>query len=144
MKPYYIWGLLLLSLYSCNPCRQSAKVIARCPAAASDTTYIERIDTVVISEVSTDTSFSIDFDTVLIDTGRVHVQLIRRDSTIYVRATCKADTVTIKGKDRVITKTIAQETAWYYRWALWGFFILLVIIALANLAKKYCNLLAWD
>ena len=129
-KAILLLVVLTATLEGCSPCRRAQKVLARCPALSADTTYVERIDTVITKEVTTDTVVSIDFDTVRIDTGSVQVMLIRRDSTIYIRATCKPDTIQVKGKDRVITKTIqAAPEAWTK--GLWKYLLVAIALLLA-------------
>lgn len=47
------------------------------------------------------------------------------DSTLVVSATCQAETVTVKGKDRIVPvpqykeKTVEVKPAWHYGWQWW-------------------------
>jgi hypothetical protein len=98
---------LALLIGACSPCKRAQRVLARCPNAEADTHYVQRVDTHYVAYQRTDTLIHehLLWDTVRIDSGRVRVRIVKRDSLLYVRAECLPDTVYIEGKDRVVTLT---------------------------------------
>lgn len=121
-------GLLLL-ISACDPCRRAQRTLARCPTAHADTTYLIRWDTLYSERHTTDTLINVRtlIDTVRIDSGRVRVRIVRRDSMLYVRAECLPDTVIKQGKDRIITVT---KQAAVPSWLVWLVLAVLLSVAL--------------
>lgn len=96
---FYMKYILLLLLFSaCAPRIQYIKEHV-----------VVRDTTIITSPVRVDTSFSVQFDTILLEKERLHAQIIRHDTTIYVYATCKGDTIFLPGAVREITKVHLPE-----------------------------------
>ena len=77
----------VLFLVSCNPCARLAK---RCPPSDS-ISYIESIDTIVVTipESTTEIEFSLgDIGLTEEDDNQV-IQVVVKDSVVYIRTTCK-------------------------------------------------------
>ena len=140
MRLYLLITLCCLLLAGCNPCKQAQRALRKCQAAAADTLYLDRIDTLYTQTHTTDTAFSVAFDTLLVDSGKVQVQLIRRDSTIYLRAICKPDTIYHKGQDRIITRHLpGKEPRKILRYSAYLLWALIAAILLLYLIRKISN-----
>ena len=101
--------LFILVLLFCLPacasrhdrrCRKAAKRIERavelCPQIARTDTFTIH-DTVTVQGVQrVDTFVTTLHDTVRIDTGRLHVRIVRRVDTLLVDARCDPDTVFVR------------------------------------------------
>jgi len=97
-------------------------------ARVGDTTYLSRL--------TTDSIFSINFDTITIENNRATVRLIRINDTIYTMLTAKADTIIkiIKVPYRVIE---IIELNWWQKnnWWLIPVMVLLVILTILKIYR---------
>ena len=89
IKQIYILVILaVLFLVSCNPC---ARLVKRCPSSDS-ISYIESIDTIIITVPASimETEFSLgDIGLTGEDENQI-VEVVVKDSVVYIRTTCKA------------------------------------------------------
>lgn len=141
--------IVTLLFSSCDPAKRLQRKVKRAEKKITslvrkypellkkDTVVV--IDTTVLESIRTDSSFSINFDTVFVENERASVRLIRIKDTIYSELIAKQDTVikTVEVvKDSVVVK---KPTLWeeVKPW-LW---ILLVIALLIIFKKKFYNFL---
>lgn len=87
MKHFVIYILVLALFASCNPCKRLTK---RCPPSDS-ISYIETIDTIIVTvpENTTEVEFNLgDIGLSEEDENQI-VEIVVKDSMIYIRTTCK-------------------------------------------------------
>lgn len=87
--------LFLAVLVSCSPQKRLNRLLKRHPELLSLETVTYR-DTVVFQSFRHDTIFSTNFDTLVINTDRFEIELIKNDSLIYLSTLIKGDTIFIE------------------------------------------------
>ena len=104
---YLIICILLLT--ACNPCKRLVKL---CPPSDS-IAYIETIDTVIVTvpESTTEIEFHLGDIGLTEENEDQVIQIITKDSTIYVRATCKEQEAEIFNLRKQLTsqKTVIER-----------------------------------
>lgn len=85
---------VLTTSMACSPSRRLARLVAHHPELAMADTLLLR-DTVAVQPVEADTIVSLKSlnDTMFLRNGRLEVVLKTGQDTLYVKGTCKADTI---------------------------------------------------
>ena len=117
------------TLAACSPEKRLARLVRNNPQLVQSDTVRDTI-AVYMPAVEHDTLFNLSFDTMYMDTGRlhvaVHVDTILRK--VYVKGTCDADTV-FKTVDRIINTTQPVQTI-VKRKLSWWLAALLIFVGL--------------
>lgn len=104
--------VLLAMLASCSPQKRLNRLLKRHPELFTELTTT-RIDTVITTEVVTDTTFLLEGlltgDTVFIEKEKLQIKMIRNLDSIYVYGHCRPDTLIIERNVPVLTPATAKQ-----------------------------------
>lgn len=123
--------------YDCQKERAEQKIIVytrKFPELIQPTDTIKILDTILIESVVLDTSFFDQIDTVIVENEKLRIEYIKRDSLIYLKGECFADTIYIN-KEFVVEKIVVQELSALKKAKSWGFLALIIIISIFILNK---------
>jgi hypothetical protein len=121
--------ILLAILFSCSPQKRLNRLLKKHPELVQTDT-IWKTDTVIVEAVKIDTTFKFKHDTITIVEDRLTVKTFYNyhDSTIYISAKCKSDTIIREIPVQVQTISAKDTTDWnFYLLIILG---ILVFIAL--------------
>jgi hypothetical protein len=125
--------ILLAILFSCSPQKRLNRLLKKHPELIQTDT-IWKTDTVIVEAVKIDTTFKFKHDTITIVEDRLTVKTFfnYHDSTIYISAKCKSDTIIREIPVQVQTVT-AKNTI---DWNLILLIILGILVFIALFRKK--------
>ena len=112
MKKIFVM-ILLFSLFGCTPQKRLQRLLKHHPELLQKDTVTVK-DTFVINRTQFDTIVNAHFDTINIEKERVKIQLIKKDSLIYINAVTPGDTIVIEKKifvDKIIYPTEKPTTS---------------------------------
>lgn len=121
-----VMGLASLFLFGCkSPQKQLRRLLADHPELASRDTIHDTIAVPVAGIASVDTFITERIDTVYLDTGRLHVRVIRHLDTLIVQGECAPDTI-VHHRRIIVDKLVPcppkkRPTMW--AWMLLAFFL---------------------
>jgi hypothetical protein len=121
--------ILLAILFSCSPQKRLNRLLKKHPELIQTDT-IWQTDTLIVEAVKIDTTFKFKHDTITIVEDRLTVKTFYNyhDSTIYISAKCKSDTIIREIPVQVQTISAKPTTDWnFYLLIILG---ILVFIAL--------------
>jgi hypothetical protein len=121
--------LIISLLISCSPQKRLNRLLKKYPELVQTDT-IWKTDTVIVEAVKIDTTFKFKHDTITIVEDRLTVKTFfnYHDSTIYISAKCKSDTIIREIPVQVQTISAKPTTDWnFYLLIILG---ILVFIAL--------------
>jgi hypothetical protein len=105
--------ILLAILFSCSPQKRLNRLLKKHPELVQTDT-IWKTDTVIVEAVKIDTTFKFKHDTITIVEDRLTVKTFfnYHDSTIYISAKCKSDTIIREIPVQVQTISAKPTTDW--------------------------------
>lgn len=113
----------------------SQQRLARRCATLYPAQVIERRDTTVLAgglKTDTLTVHTLERDTVVLDTGRVRVVVVRQRDTLRIAAECRPDTIRLPGIIETRVRTIEVQPPWWNRWYVGALGLLLLAVLLPN------------
>lgn len=127
---------LAVALTSCSAEKRLNRLLRNNPEFArtdtitiSDTVYWDRIEAHTVE-------MFLPGDTVRIDTGRLHVKVVRLPGErVYVQGICDADTITIEKTvtvDRILPTKTVHKAPWY----LWIVIVALAVVAVVQTIRR--------
>lgn len=143
MKRNMVLFVSLLFLTSCNCYHQLERIEKRCPHVFFDTTITVK-DTFILPGINYyDTSFVLmPADTIYLDTGNVHIKLIRFDDNQF-KAGISADPDTVSKESKVLIpkliKTKVLKKGFFYYTGI-CFLIIIVIAFIISMINKFLHL----
>lgn len=123
-------------MLSCSPTHRLQHLVRKHPELLTKDTLIVR-DTTIVPRVSLDTTFFWNsfIDTIRLDTGRLHIKIIKRDSLVEVQGEC--DTLTIYKEILVpVEKVIIKERSYFEKY---GYLYMIMIAILVIGYRLYKN-----
>jgi hypothetical protein len=120
--------ILLAILFSCSPQKRLNRLLKKHPELVQTDT-IWKTDTVIVEAVKIDTTFKFKHDTITIVEDRLIVKTFfnYHDSTIYISAKCKSDTIIREIPVQV--QTISAKPT-----PDWNFYLLIILGILVFIA----------
>jgi hypothetical protein len=131
MKRSIILFVSVLALTSCNCYRQLERIEKKCPHILVDTTITVR-DTFFITGINYYDTFFVLMpdDTIYLDTGEVHINLIRFDNNLFKAGiSTDSDTAFIEKKIMVpkLIKTQVLKKGFFYYLGVFSLIIIVVV-----------------
>ncbi len=123
-----IYIFLLLILVSCTPQKRLQRLLNHHPELIQIDTIFYK-DTILINEVKLDTIFENNFDTIFFEKENIKIQLIKKDSLIYLSAKKITDTIFIN-KSFPVEKIIYKQEPFKFKNIHIFYFLLIIVILL--------------